>query len=614
MKYNTTHLRICKLGCLVGVGKTSHTTHDAEHVIVGGIDTNLGSLGSLNSGVGENKLKGGVVNTGEVAGAGGLVLLGAKSEGIHVDSSVGVAGVSLVGLHLVEVGSLTLREAVLSVKLKLGGDDGVLSPAVHIQGGLGKHKGSGIRHRGVLDGVLSLGEGSDVGGGVGGKMRSSHTRLVVGISRSVPVSSPSGRDLGIHGTGRLEETIGINEGVLSNEGVGVVLGDRVGSSESMDGVGKGIDSISVVERLSTEHLEKKGITHKGRAVINVLIRLHNPDELLHGVVEVELDLVGRGTNRLVSSELKLSNEILVGVLGHSATLVGVKEHVIDIEGSSNQGLVVGDGSRHGLARGSLSSIGNLSSLGSIAVAVEGGHSPQALINRADVKVDLDLVVLKGNEGKSKSGVGAKPELKRHVKGGLRKGIAGSAHLAGSLGVARSIDISEGRIGNESKLGGVSNHLEVTSLLLRSHGKLVPDVHPVTILAVNALTSNLHLDLGNELLSGEVQPTGIHASGSSASGESSDTHKLVNLGKSDLKIGAVGKITITADRALNTATEVSLSIKSLLDRFNSKVGVASVCNLPESDLGVASKVNVLSAVSDELHESASHFIQWLKKKK
>jgi hypothetical protein len=435
----------------------------------------------------------------------------------------------------------------------------------------------------------------------------------------VPVSSPSGRDLGIHGTGRLEETIGINEGVLSNEGVGVVLGDRVGSSESMDGVGKGIDSISVVERLSTEHLEKKGITHKGRAVINVLIRLHNPDELLHGVVEVELDLVGRGTNRLVSSELKLSNEILVGVLGHSATLVGVKEDVVDIEGSSNQGLVVGDGSRHGLARGSLSGSGNRVAslclgLGSLAVAVEGGHSPQALINRADVKVDLDLVVLKSNEGKSKSGVGAKPELKRHVKGGLRKGIAGSTHLAGSLGVARSIDISEGRIGNESKLGGVSDHLEVSSLLLGSHGKLVPDVHPVTILAVNALTSNLHLDLGNELLSGEIQPTGIHASGRSAGGESSDTHKLVNLGKSNLKIGAVGKITITADRALNTATEVSLSVESLLDRFNSKVGVASVCNLPESDLGVASKVNVLSAVSDELHESASHFIQWLKKKK
>jgi hypothetical protein len=305
------------------------------------------------------------------------------------------------------------------------------------------------------------------------------------------------------------------------------------------------------------------------------------------VVEVELDLVGRGTHRLVSSELELSNEILVGVLGHTATLVGVKEDIIDIERSSNQGLVVGDRSRHGLARSGLGTINN---------AVEGGHSPQALINRADVKVNLDLVVLKGNEGKGKSRVGAVPELKRHVKSGLRKGIAGSAHLAGSLGVARSIDISEGRISDKCKLGGVSDHLEVSSLLLGSHGELVPDVHPVTILAVNALTSNLHLDLGNELLSRVIQPTSIHSSGAS-SRESSSSHKLVDLGKSHLKVGAVSEITIAADGALHTTTEIGLSVESLLDGFNSKVGVASVSNLPESNLGVASKVNVLSAVSD-----------------
>ncbi len=483
-----------KLKCLVGVGKTSHAAHDTKHVVVGGIDTDLSGLGSLNSGVGEHKLKGSVVDTGEVAGASGLVLLRAKSEGIHVDSSVGVASVGLEGLNLVEVGSLTLREAVLSVKLKLGGDHRVLSPAVHVQGGLGKHKGSSIRHRGVLKRV-SLSSGGNTSDCVGGKSRSSKSGLAVGVSRSVPVSSPSVRDAGIHGTSRLEESLSVDEGVLSNERASSLsLGESLRSSEGMDSVGESINGIGVVERLSTEHLEKKSITHKGRAVINVLIRLHNPHKLLHGVVEVELDLVGGGTDRFVSSELKLSNKILVGVLGHTATLVGVKEDIIDIERSSNQGLVVGDRSRHGLARGGLDTINS---------AVEGGHSPQALINRADVKVNLDLVVLKGNEGKGKSGVGAVPELKRHIKSGLRKGIAGSAHLAGSLGVARSIDIGEGRISDKGKLGGVSNHLEVSSLLLGSHGELVPDVHPVSILAVNALTSNLNLNLSDKLLSREI---------------------------------------------------------------------------------------------------------------
>jgi hypothetical protein len=523
------------------------------------------------------------------------VLLRAKGEGVYVDTSVGVTGVGLVGLNLVEVGSLTLREAVLSVKLKLGGDNRVLSPAMHIQGGLGKHEGSGVRHRGVLKRVGSLGETR--GSSRSGKVRSTKSGLVVGVSRSMPVSSPSIRNVGIHGTGRLEKSIGVNESVLSNEGVGIRLGKSLRSSESMNSVGKSINGIGVVERLSTEDLEKKGVADKGRAVVHVLVGLNNPDKLLHGVVEVELDLVGRRTHRLVSSELKLSDEILVGVLGHAAALVGVKEHVVDVEGSSNQRLVVSDGSRDGLSRGHLTGRVNSLGCGGISVTVEGGHGPQALINGADVKVNLDLVVLKGNEGKGKTGVGAVPELEGHVKGGLRKGIARGTHLAGSLGVARSINISERGVGDEGKLGGVSNHLEVSSLLFRSHGELVPDVHPVTVLAVDALSTNLYLNLSNDLLTREVQPTGIDSSGSSRAGESTSTHKLVNLGESNLKVGAVGKITVAADRTLDTTTEIGLSIEGLFNCLNGKVGVTSVGHLPEGDLRVTSKVYILSAVSD-----------------
>ena len=206
------------------------------------------------------------------------------------------------------------------------------------------------------------------------------------------------------------------------------------------------------------------------------------------------------------------------------------------------------------------------------------------------------MVLKGDQGEGKTGVGAKPELKRNVEGGLRKGIAGGTHLAGSLGVARTINISERGISDEGKLGGVTNHLEVSTLLLGSHGKLVPNVHPITILAVNALASNLNLNLSDELLSGEIQPTGINTS-VVASGVSANTHQLVDLGKSHLKISAVGKITITADRALDTTTEIGLSVESLLYRFNSKVGVTSVSYLPESDLRITSEVYVLCAVSD-----------------
>ena len=52
----------------------------------------------------------------------------------------------LEGLDNVEVGALALREAVLAVELELGSDDGVLTPAVHGEGGLGENEGAGIRN------------------------------------------------------------------------------------------------------------------------------------------------------------------------------------------------------------------------------------------------------------------------------------------------------------------------------------------------------------------------------------------------------------------------------------------------------------------------------------
>ena len=536
--------------CLVGVGKTTHTRHHAEHVVVGGIHANLGGVGSGNGGIGKHQLKGGVVNAGEVAGARGLVLLRAKGEGVHVDTSVGVTAVGLVGLHNVKVGSLTLGEAVLAVELKLGDHDGVLSPAVHVQGGLGKHEGAGIGH-GRVDATLG-------NLGVKGNIRS-----VKGKSSSVLCI-------------RVSESIVLDESITAIGSSGKTLDAPVGT-ESVKGVGESVHSVGVVERLSTEELEKGGIADEGRAVVNVSIRLHNPDELLHGVVEVELDLVGRGTHRLVASELELSDEILVGVLSEAATLISVKEDVVHVKGSSNQGLVVSDS-------------GGLGNLGS-TLAAKGSHGPEALVNGAEIKVDLHLVVLKSDQRKGKTGVGAVPELKRDVKGGLRKSLAGSTHLTRSIGVTGSVNVSEGGVSDEGKAGGVTNHLEVSLLLGRSHGELVPDVHPVTVLAIDALATNLNLHLGDKLLAGEIQPAGKHLLNSGSS------HRLINLGHSHLKVGAVSKITVAADGAGHTTTEISLAIESLFNRLNGKVGVSAVSHLPESDLRIASKIDVLSAVSD-----------------
>ena len=467
-------------------------------------------------------MKGGVINAGEVATAGGLVLLGAKGEGVDVDTSIGGTGVVLEGLDNIEVRTLTLREAVLAVKLELSGDDRVLTPAVHVEGGLSKHEGAGIGHIGAL----------------------------VVASEAGPLTSA----ISIHGSGVLEDTTG------GDEGIGT--GGLSGSTESVDGVGKSINGVSVVEGLGTKSLVQSLASLKGRAVVDVGVGLDNPDELLARVVEVELDLVTGGADRLVTSELELLNQILVGVLGHLSALIGIEEDIVDVERGSNQGLLVG-------GRGRLRS-------GS-GQALDG---PQALTNGAEINVDLHLVVLQGNQRKGKSGVSAKPEQQGNVEGGLREGVAGSAHLGRASGCgAGTRHIGEGGIGNVGKLGGVTDHLVVSALLLGRHGKLVPDVHPVTILAIDALATNLNLNLGDELLTDEVQPTGICGF--------SGGHILVNLGESHLQVGAVAQITVTGDGAGHTAAEIGLAGEGLLNRLHGEVGMASVGHLPEGNLGGSS---------------------------
>jgi len=560
--------------------KASHAAHDTENVVVGGIDANLGSLDTLNGSVGENKLESSVVNAREVATAAGLVLFGAKGKRVNVDTGVGGCGVVLVGLHGVEVGAFTLREAVLAVKLELGGDDGVVAPAVEEEGGLGEDESAGIGDAGVLKeagGLLNVvvvrGIGTAVAGKVGGGVPNGGNGVAGGVNRAVP---PAGAGH-VNGAGIVEHVV-VDEGA-GGEGGGFL------AAEGVDGVGKGIHGVGVVEGLGTEEVVEELTALQGGAVVNVAVGLDDPDELLDGVVEVELDLVGGGTDGLVTGELELLDEVLVGVLGHAPALVGVQEDVVNVEGGGNEGLVVsGD---------------DLAALGGRS-ALEGADGPQALVNGANVEVDLDLVVLEGDEGEGKAGVAAVPELEGDVEGGLGEGVAGGANLARGGGLARTVNIVKRGVGDVSQLGGVADHGKVAGALVHGQGELVPDVHPVAVLAINALATDLHLHLGDDLLTGEVQPTGVNTVLSGA------LHLLVDLGESDLQVSAVSQITVAGNGASDTATEVGLAVESLLNGLHGKVGVALVGHLPESNLGVAGQVNVLGAIGDKLHQSSSHF--------
>ena len=170
------------------------------------------------------------------------MLLGAESEGVHVDAGIGAASVVLERLDNIEVVALTLREAVLAVKLELGRDDGVLTPAVHIEGGLGENEGAGI-------GYVGLGDGGTIEAreGTGSPLLSRGETVVPEVSAALgSVSIGNELDASISSAGHLEETVG------GNESVGA--GDLGGATERVDRVGKSVDRIRVVEGLGTEAL------------------------------------------------------------------------------------------------------------------------------------------------------------------------------------------------------------------------------------------------------------------------------------------------------------------------------------------------------------------------
>ena len=578
---------------LIGVSQTSHTGHNSQDVIVGSIDTDLSSLGAFNCGIRQDQLQCGVINTREVASARGLMFFGAEGKRVNIDTFIRVSGVGLVRLDPREVRAFTFREAILAVQLELSSDNWVLAPAVHVQGGFSQNEGTSIGDSGVIivaissqvlelskDGRRKIGASS-----ICRNIGTSKVGFVVWVLGTMPVASEAIGDVSIKSTSILEQTTSINVRAR-------VSSNGLRTSESVNSIGESINSISVVERLSTQYLEQESITYQGRAVVNVLIRLDNPDQFLYRVVEVEFDLVTGRTNRFITSELQLSDQVFVRILGKSASFISVQEDIVNIQRGSNQGLVVGNSSRNRATWSILVSlvgsrgltINNRLSRSSTGVAGQGSNSPQAFINGSDIQVDLDFMILQSDQRKSQSWVGTEPELKRDIQSGFGEGITRSTNLTRSQGVTRAINFRERGISDEGKLGSITNHLEVTTLLFGSHGQLVPDVHPVTILTINSLTTNFDFNLSDQLFAREVQPTSIDTR-TNSSGEGSDTHKLVNFGQSDLQVSSVSQITISADGALYSATKISLTIESLFDRFNSEVSISSVSNLPESNLRI-----------------------------
>ena len=458
--------------CLVAVGKTTHTGHHTQDVVVGGIDTHAAGRGRADRVVGHRQQQSGVINAGQVARAAGLVLLRGQREAVDVDTRGRHVGVVLVGLHLVEIAALTNREPVVAVELDQSRHHGVLA-----------------RH------ALNTG----------------------------------------HGVARLQ--------------------------------GTAVPPVRVVERL----LALPGVDHLVIAA-DERITLDNPDQLLTGVVEVQLQLVRAGVDALRTRILQNIDQILVADLGELATLIRVQVDVVHIQRG-----------RHQVGR-----IHTVTDDVHVARAGLGSIVPAEVLQVVELQVDTHLVILEGDQRQGQTRVAAEPELQRDIQsilGCAAQDLTRAVRLTTRALVVAVLTTLHDHV---RQLGHVANHLGVAGLLARLLGELVPDVEPVTVVLVDTLATDLELNVVDQVVANPVEPAEL--------GTRAVRGLELDAGQSGLQIHAVDQVTVALDRARHLVTEARVAVERVLDGLHREVGVATVDRLEESDLGIAREVHILRAIS------------------
>jgi len=255
---------------LIGEGEATHTRLDAQDVVVDGEHLlQRGGVAALHV---DSHL--GVINTREVAGAGGLVLLWLQSEGVGVDAGVGDAGVVHEWLILVEVLASLLLEAVLTVEHQL---EVVQGTHLHSGDAGGNSAGSHVG-RTLLDPVQV--------GGVGSCGQSGRA-----VCQDVGEQAWASSCVGQH-------TWGVQRAGCAGH---VHVGARGGEvPHAVEGSGGGV-----------------GVA---------------PDQLLHWGVEGQADGLGAGVaaggDGVTTGVLHLLDQVLVTLLGEAATLLSVQVHVV----------------------------------------------------------------------------------------------------------------------------------------------------------------------------------------------------------------------------------------------------------------------------------------------
>ena len=136
--------------------------------------------------------------------------------------------------------------------------------------------------------------------------------------------------------------------------------------------------------------------------------------------------------------------------------------------------------------------------------------PAEVLDLVHLEVDLNLVVLERDEREGKAGVAAEPELEGDVEGVLRGAVGDLGERVGLTAragiVARLTALDE----HVHELRNVANHLGVAGLLARLLGELIPDLEPVTVVTVDALATDLELNIVDEVVADVVEPAELGA--------------------------------------------------------------------------------------------------------
>uniref|UniRef100_A0A6C0K648 Uncharacterized protein n=1 Tax=viral metagenome TaxID=1070528 RepID=A0A6C0K648_9ZZZZ len=273
------------------------------------------------------------------------------------------------------------------------------------------------------------------------------------------------------------------------------------------------------------------------------------------------------------------------LLGKAAALLRVEVDVVNVQRRGNQ-LELGDG-RDTVAEAKYRGVQR--QYREVAV---GGIGVAAVVVLLELHVDAHLVVLEGDQRDGQAGVAAVPELERDVQRLERRASAGQARVGGLRGGARGVQRNTSRVLQQHEVGGVAHHVVERHLGAEGLRQLRPDLHPVTVLAVNTGSADLDLDLLNQAVADIVEPAEARRGGSA--------NVQVDLGQRDLDVRAVHQVGVTRDNGRDAAAEVRLAVERHLNRLHGEVRVALVQHLPEGNLGITRDIDILGTVRDELH--------------